>query len=184
MEVVTDAQSCRELEQRLQALQTSLNAVERSITKFEDLIEDCRLVEEELYQVEEDKAHQEELHQMEEEEACQEKEETTNIEMDDEEECSNPESSGPCMEADTEIPLPLVSTGDAVSTEEDALLMQQAHQPDNPAAGSHSPRSETSMVSGGMAELCLTSLSHPGPGEDETPPWVSILPCCSLRYSI
>ena len=150
MEVVTDARSRRELEQRLQTLQTSLNTVKRSITKFKDLIEDCRLVEEELHQIEED-------------EACHEKEETANVKMADEEEHGDPESSGPHMEAYTEgLPL-LVSTGDTVSPEEEAILLDETPQPEDPADGSHSPRSETSTVSGEMAELCLTSLSHPEP---------------------
>ena len=65
--------------------------------------------------------------------------------------------------------LPRASTGDAVSPEEDAFLMQQASQPVDPAAGSHSPRSEAGTVSGEMAELSLTSPGQPGPGEDETP---------------
>ena len=90
--------------------------------------------------------------------------------MIDEEEPGNPEFSGPRMEADTEGIPPLVSGGDTVSPEEEAILMQQTPQPEDPAAGSHSPRSQTGMVSGGMAELFLTSPSHPGPEEDETPP--------------
>ena len=119
---------------------------------------------------------------MQEEEACQEEEishkqeevtnaemvDEANAEMVDEEEHDDPEPSDPHGEADTEGPPPLASTGDAVSPEEDALLMQQASQPEDPAAGSHSPRSETGMVSGEMAELSLTSPSQPGPGEDET----------------
>ena len=157
MEVITDGRSRREMEQRLNALQTSLNAVKTSITKFENLLEDCRMVEEEVCHVEEDKARQEE-------------EETANIEMVDEEERSNPKSSGPRMEADIEdIPL-LVSGGDTVSPEVEAIFLQETPQPEDPADGSHSPRSKTTTVSGGMAELCLTSLSHPGPEEDETPP--------------
>ena len=157
MEVITDGRSHREMEQRLDALQTSLNAVEASITKFENLIEDCRMVEEELHHIEEDEAHQEE------------EEETANIEMVDEEEHGNPESSGPHMEADTEDIPPLVSGGDTVSPEEEAILLDETPQPDDLATGSHSPRSETTMVSVGMAELCLTSLSHPGPKGDGTP---------------
>ena len=164
MEVITDGRSRREMEQRLNTLQTSLNAVETSIKKFENLIEDCQMVEEEVRHVEEDKARQEdEAHQ-------EEEEETIDIEMVDEEEHGNPESSGPRMEANTEDIPPLVSSGDTVSPEEEAILMQQTPQPEDPAAGSHSPRSKTGTVLGGMAELCLTSLSHPGPEEDETPP--------------
>ena len=164
MEVITDAPSHREMEQRLNTLQTSLNAVEASIMKFENLIENCWMVEEEVRHIEEDEAHlEEEIHH-------EEEEEITVIEMVKEEEHGDPESSGPHREADTkDIPL-LVSAGDTVSPEEDTLLMQQAPQPEDPAAGSHSPRSQTGMVSGGMAELCLTSLSHPGHEEDDTPP--------------
>ena len=170
MEVITEGWSHREMEQMLNALQTSKNAVETSIMKFENLLEDCRMVEEEACHIEEDEAHQEEeICCIEEHEAHQE-EQTANIEMIDEEEPGNPESSGPRMEANTEGIPPLVSVGDTISPEEEAILMQQTPQLEDPAAGSHSPRSKTGMVSGGMAELCLTSPSHPGPEEDETPP--------------
>ena len=123
---------------------------------------------------------------MQEEEACleeetshkQEEEEVPNAEMVDEanagmveeEEHDDPEPSDPCGEADTEGPPPLDPIGNAVSPEEDAFLMQPASQPEDPAAGSHSPRSETGTVSGEMAKLSLTSPSQPGPGEDETQP--------------
>ena len=89
--------------------------------------------------------------------------------MVDEEECGNPESSGPRMEANTEDIPPLVPSGDTISPEEEAILLGGTPQPEDSATGSHSPRSETATVSGGMAELCLTSPSHPGPEEDETP---------------
>ena len=110
MEITTDGRARKEMEQRLAALQTSLNAVKNSITKFENLIEDCRMVEEELHRIEEDEAHQEE-----EDEAHQEEEETADVKMVDEEERGNPESSGPRMEADTEDIPSLVSGGDTVS---------------------------------------------------------------------
>ena len=187
MEVITNTPSCREMEHRLNTLQTSLSAVERSITKFKNLIEDCRMLEEEVHCIEEDKAHlEEEICQEEEEEEIhqEEEEEIAYVKMAEEEERSDPESSGPCGEANTEGPPPLVSAGDAISPEEDALLMQPASQPEDPAAGSHSPRSETGTVSGEMAELCLTSPSHPGHEEDETPPYISTLLYYSLRYSI
>ena len=116
---------------------------------------------------------EEELHQIEEEEAHQDQpgfgEETANVEMVDEEERGNPESSGPRVEADTEDNLPLASGGDTVSPEEEAILLGRTPQPEDSATGSHSPRSETAVVSGGMAELCLASPSHPGPEEEETP---------------
>ena len=135
MEVITDAPSSREMEHRLNTLQTSLSTVERSITKFENLIKDCQMLEEEVRHMEEDKIHQEE------------EEEIADVEMAEEEEHSGPESSGPRGEADTEGPPPLASAEDAVSPEEDALLMQPASQPEDPVAVSHSPRSETGMVS-------------------------------------
>ena len=88
--------------------------------------------------------------------------------MVEEEERGGGEPSGPPGAAGTEDTPPLDPTGDAVSPEEDTFPMQQASQSVDPAAGSHSPRSEAGMVSGEMAELSLTSLSQPGPGEDET----------------
>ena len=113
MEVTTDGHAHKEMEQRLAALQTPLNAVENSIIKFENLIEDCRMVEEELHQIEED-------------EACQEEEEeTADIKMVNEEERDNPESSGPHMEADTKDIPPLFSSGDTISLEEEAILLGQ-----------------------------------------------------------
>ena len=157
MQVVTDAASSREMEHRLSSLQTSLTMVERYITRYENLIEDCRMQEEEARQEEEISNKQEE-------------EEVTDAEMVDEEECGDPEPSDPHGEADTEGPPPLDPIGDAVSPEEDAFLMQLASQSVDPTAGSHSPRNETSTVLGEMAELSLTSPSQPGPGEDETQP--------------
>ena len=116
MEVITDAPSSREMEHRLNTLQTSLSMVERSITKFENLIEDCLMLEEEVHRIEEDKAHlEEEIHQ---------EEEIIDVEMAEEEERGDPKSSGPRGEADAEGPPPLSSTEDVVSPEEDALLMQ------------------------------------------------------------
>ena len=148
MEVITDAPSSREMEHRLSTLQTSLDVVERSITRYENLIEDCQMQEEE--------AHLEE--------------EVTDAEMVEEEERGDPEPSGPHGEANTEGPPPLDPIEDAVSLEEDAFLMQPASQPEDPATGSHSPRSEAGTVSGEMAELSLTSPSQPGPEEVETQP--------------
>ena len=92
---------------------------------------------------------------MQEEEACQEEEifhkqeeeEVTDTEMVEDEEHSDVEPSGPQGVAGTEDIPPLDPTGDAVSPEEDAFLMQQASQSVDPTAGSH---------------------SQPGPGEDET----------------
>ena len=155
LEITTDRWAHKEIEQRLAVIQTSLNAVENSISKFENLIEDCRMVEEEVRQIEE-------------EEACQDQssfgEEATDVEMVDQEERGDPESSGPHMEADTKDNPLSTSGGDTISPEEEAILMGGTPQPED-----HSPRSETALVSGGMVELRLTSPSHPGPEEGETP---------------
>ena len=124
--------------------------------RYENLIEDCRMQEEEAH--------------LEEEIPQEQEEEVTDAEMVDEEEHGDPEPSGPRGEADTKGPPPLASAEDAVTPKEDALLMQLASQPKDPAAGSHSPRSETGTVSEEMAELSLTSPNQPGPEEDETPP--------------
>ena len=155
MQVVADAPSSREMEHRLSSLQTSLTAIERSIMRYKNIIEDCRMHEEEACQ-EKEISHE------------QEEEEVTDAEIVDEEERGDPGPSDPQGEADTEDPPPLDPVGDAVSPEEDAFLMQPASQSVDPTAGFHSPRSETGTVSGEMADLSLTSPSQPGPGEDET----------------
>ena len=164
MQVITNVPSSQETEHRLSSLQTSLIMVERSTVRYENLIEDCRMQEEE--------AHQEEeiSHEQEEEEVTDTEMEVTDTEIVGEEECGDPEPSDPHGEADTEGPPPLDPVGDAVSPEEDAFLMQLASQSVDATAGSHSPRSETGTVSGEMAELSLTSPGQPGPGEDETQP--------------
>ena len=154
MQVVTDAASGRELEHRLSSLQTSLTAIEQAIMRYENIIEDCRIQEEEARQ-EEEISHEHE-------------EEVTDTEMVEEEERGDAEPSGPQGAADTEGIPPLDPAGNAVSPEEDAFLMQQASQSEDPTAGSHSPRSKAGTFPGEMADLSLTSPSQPGPGEDET----------------
>ena len=156
MQMVTDRASGMELEHRLNSLQTSLTAIEQAITKYENILEDCRMQEEE--------AHEQEVISQEQEE----EEEDTDAEMLEEGERGDAEPSGPQGAASTEDIPPLDPTGGTISPEEDAFLMQQASQPIDPATGSHSPRSEAGTVSGEMAELSLTSPSQPGPGEDET----------------
>ena len=156
MQMVTDRASGMELEHRLNSLRTSLTTIEWAITKYENILKDCRMQEEE--------ARQEEVISQEREE----EEGDADMEMMEEGERDDGEPSGPQGAAETEEVPPLVSAGDAVSPKEDAFLMQQASQPVDPAAGSHSHRSEAGTVSGEMAELSLTSPSQPGPGEDET----------------
>ena len=155
MQVVTDRVSGKELEHRLNSLQTSLTATEWAIIKYKNILKDCRRLEEE--------ACQEEVILLE-----QEEEEDTDAEMVDEGECGDGEPSGSQGVPETEDTPPLVPAGDAVSPEEDAFLMQQASQPVGPTAGSDSPRSKAGTVSGEMAKLSLTSPSQPGPEEGET----------------
>ena len=154
MQMVTDGASGRELEHRPSSLQTSLTAIEQAIMRYENILKDCRMQEEE--------AHQEEVIFQEQEE------EDADAEMIEEEERGDVEPSGPQGAAGTEDAPPLDPAGDAVSPEENAFLMQQASQSADPTDGSHSPRSEAGTVSGEMADLSLTSPSQPGPGEDET----------------
>ena len=77
--------------------------------------------------------------------------------MVDQEEPGDPESSGPHMEADTKDNPPSASGGDTISPEEENILLGETPQPED-----RSPRSETPLVSGGMAELRLASPAHPG----------------------
>ena len=111
MEMVTDRASGKELEHRLNSLQTSLAAVEWAIIRHENTIEDCRMQEEE--------ALQEEVTLLE----CEE-EEDADAEMEEERERSDGEPSGLQGAAETQDAPPLVLIGDAVSPEEDAFLMQ------------------------------------------------------------
>ena len=161
MQLVTDRASRVQLEHWLSSLQTSLDVIERAITRHKNTLEDCRMQEEE--------ARQEEAISQ----GWEEEEGDADMEMMEElmeeEEHENGEPSEPRGAVETEEVPPWASTGDAVSPEEDAFLMQQATQPGDPTAGSHSPRSEAGTVSGEMAELSLTSLGQLGPEEDETP---------------
>ena len=158
LEMTTDTPKGWETNVRLTTLRTTLGAIEKDMTMYEDLLEDCR---------------------MQEEEACQEEappedpdEESSDTEMADDEDDLR-------EEADVEVPpppledagpTPPVPGRDVVSPEEDALLMQPASQPEGPVAGSHSPRSEAGTVSGEKAGLSIASPSQPELVEDKTPP--------------
>ena len=82
MQVVTNSASGRELEHRLNSSQASLTAIEQAIMKYENILKDCRMQEEE--------AHQEEVIFQE-----QEEEGNTDAEMVEEGERSDGEPSGP-----------------------------------------------------------------------------------------
>ena len=109
---------------------------------------------------------EEEAHQMEEEEASQDqsspREEAADVEMVDQEELGDPESPSPQMEANTEDNPPPASGGDAISLEEENILLGEI-----PPLEDSSPGSETAGVSGGIAELWLASPAHPGTEEGE-----------------
>ena len=95
--MVTDRASGRELEHRLNSLQTSLTAIEWAIVKYENILK-------------EEEARQEEVTLPE-----QEEEGDTNAEMVEEGECGDGEPSGPQGAAETEDAPSLVPAGDAVS---------------------------------------------------------------------
>ena len=156
LQVAANDESGKEVEHRISSLQTTLTSIECHIVQYENIIKDCRMQEEEAHQ-EEETSHQ------------REEEEAIDTEMLEVEEHDDAEPSSPQGAADTEDMPPLDPTGDAVSPEEDALLMQQAPQSEDPTAGSHSPRSEAGTVLEEMAKLSLTSPSQPKLGEDETP---------------
>ena len=112
MQVVNDAASGRELEHRLNSLQTSLTMIEWAIMRYEDILEDYRMQEEEAHQEEEIFNEQEE------------EEEDADAEMAEKEERGDVEPSGPQGAVGTEDTPPLDPAGDAVSPKEDAFLMQ------------------------------------------------------------
>ena len=157
MQLVTDRASRVELEHRLSSLQTSLDAIERAITRHENTLKDCRMQEEE--------ARQEKVISQGWEEEEGDADAEMMEELMEEEERENGEPSEPQGVVETEEVPSRASTVDAVSPKEDAFLMQQASQPVDPTAGSHSPRSEAGTVSGEMAELSLTSPGQPGLGK-------------------
>ena len=98
MQMVTNRASGMELEHRLNSLQTSLTTIERAITKYENILKDCRMQEEE--------AHQEEVTLPE-----QEEEGDTDTKMVEEGEHGDGEPSGPQGVAKTEDAPPLVPAG-------------------------------------------------------------------------
>ena len=100
MQVITDAPSSREMEHWLGTLQTSLDVIERSIMRYKNIIEDCRMQEEEAHQ-EEEISHEQEEEEVTDAEMVDE----ADTEMVDEEERDDPEPSDPHGEADTEGPL-------------------------------------------------------------------------------
>ena len=158
LEVTANTPEGRETDVRLTTLRTALAAIEKAMMMYEDLLEDCRMQEEE--------AHQEEAPPEDPDE------ESSDIEMADDEDDRREEADVEVLRPPLEDvgPTPPVPGGDVISPEEDALLMQPASQPEGPVTGSHSPRSEAGTVLGEMAGLSIASPSQPELTEGETPP--------------
>ena len=152
----------RELTVKLTALRTALRAVEKAMTAHENLIEECRLQEEEAHQTFHEEPEEELLHE----------------EMEEDDDWDDPEPSDPHAGADKEDspppleeanPAPQEPQSDVITPEEDALLMQPASLSRGLDAGSHSPRSEAGTVSGELAGLSIASPGPTKPVGDETP---------------
>ena len=98
--------------------------------------------------------------------------------MADDDERDDPEPSSPHEEADEEVPAPPLEgtnptppepQSDAITPEDDILLMQPASLSGGPATRSHSPRSKAGTVSGELAGLSIASPSQTEPMGDKTP---------------
>ena len=155
--MTTDTPEGRKTDVRLTTLRTTLGTIEKAMMMYENLLEDCQMQEEE--------AHQEEAPPEDPDE------ESSDTEMADDEDDLHEEADAevPPPPLEDMGPTPPVLGRDVVSPEEDTLLMQPASQPEGPVAGSHSPRSEASTISGEMAGLSMASPSQPELAEDETP---------------
>ena len=85
LEVTGEGLDCEEMEPRVAILQTSLTAMEQSILKYKNLLEECQMLEEEAREDQPDPG-----------------EDVTDVEMVDQEDQGNPEPSDPHMEAEAE----------------------------------------------------------------------------------
>ena len=155
LSVTSDKKTCKELERRVTVIQTSLNAVEASISKFENLIEECRMVEEEVCQMEEGGTSLDQSNSG---------EQAADVDMADQEDRGRLGSSDPSMEVITEDNTLSASGGNTITPEEEEILLAGTPQSED-----HSPGSETASVSGGMAGLHLSSPPSSRPEEEETP---------------
>ena len=153
LEVTPPGQSHLKMEERVHTIRTALLTVEHSISKFENAIEECHILEDEAHLVEEEETS---LDQPDPEG------EIADVEMVNQEEQGDPESSGPQVEADTEDHPPQASEGNVMSPEEENALLA-----DTPQLGESSPRSETAGVSWELVGLQLTSPARPEMEEGE-----------------
>ena len=137
----------------MHTIHTALSTMEHSISKFENTLEECHILEDEAHQVEEEETSQDQPDP---------EGEIADVKMVDQEEHGDPESSGPQVEADTKDHPPQASEGDVMSPEEENAVLA-----DTPQLGESSPRSETAGVSGEMAGLWLASPAWPEMVEGE-----------------
>ena len=115
LEAISDRRARKEPEKKMEAIRTSLHSVEASISKFENIIEECRMMEDEVHQTAEETASQDQPDSG--------NEVMKDVEMVDQEVVPRLESSDSHMEVSTEDQPPLASEGGLVSPEEDAILM-------------------------------------------------------------
>ena len=86
LEVTPPGQSHLEMEERVHTIHTALSTMEHSISKFENAIEECHILEDEAHQVEEEETSQDQPDP---------EGKIADVEMVDQEEHGDPESSGP-----------------------------------------------------------------------------------------
>ena len=154
LEATSHADARQEHERKLVVLRTSLSSIEASISRFENIIEECRMMEEEVRQTTEEMASQD-----------QPNSDNEDMEMVDQDMVSQPEPSAPSTEANMGDQPMLASEGGVVSPEEEAILMGVASQSED-----RSPANKTALVSGGLAELQLASPPRPETEEEGTHP--------------
>ena len=154
LEATSNREACKEYEKKMEVLRTSLIAVEAAISRFENIIEECRMMEDDVRQAKEEAASGDQ---------SDSREGAEDVEMVDQEVVSQLGSSNPHTEANIGTPPLLALRGDLVSPEEEEILLGRASQ-----SKDRSSASETAWVSGGLAELQLASPSHSGTEDEGT----------------
>ena len=95
LEVTPPGQSRLEMEERVHTIYTALSTIEHSIYKFENAIEECCILEDEAHEVEEEETSQDQPDP---------EDEIADVEMVNQEERGDPESSGPQVDAEDHPP--------------------------------------------------------------------------------
>ena len=110
LEAASSSEACLEHERKLEVLRTSLSSIEAAISRFKNIIKECRMMEEEVCQSLEEMASQDQPDSNE------------DVEMADEM-VPRPESSDPPTEVDTGDQTMSTLGGVTVSPEEEEILM-------------------------------------------------------------